>query len=117
MVAEPRDLDADQFGGPYHQGALGHTDLHAVDGEVHHLDSCGVGAGVCGLRHLTPHPLIRVTSRADAKLHFSAACRVILRLLAEVITPPPLPWPSASRRAGRTDSRRTDAPCTRRGRT
>ena len=33
VVAEPRDLDADQLGGADHQRALGDGDLDAVDGQ------------------------------------------------------------------------------------
>ena len=33
VVAEPRDLDADQLGGADDQGALGHLHLEAVDGQ------------------------------------------------------------------------------------
>ena len=44
VVAEPRDLHADLLGGADHQGALGHADLDAVDGQrdqVGLLDAVG----------------------------------------------------------------------------
>jgi hypothetical protein len=37
VVAEARDLDADQFGGTDHQGALRHGDLDAVDADGHQV--------------------------------------------------------------------------------
>lgn len=53
VVAEARDLDAEEFGGADHQGALGHGDLDAVDGERHQVlgRHPGRGAGCGAGRH------------------------------------------------------------------
>ena len=48
VVAEPRDLDAEQLGGPDDQRALGHGDLEAVDGDGHARRPAGSTAPVAG---------------------------------------------------------------------
>src|SRR5690606_28250759 len=42
VIAEPRDLDPDQFGGTDHESALGHGDLGVVDGDVHEVGGLGL---------------------------------------------------------------------------
>ena len=91
VVAEPRDLDADQLGGADHQRALGHPDLDAVDGQV---------------------------DQSSRSRRLGAWRRSVTVIGSFAPAPCAVDGRTASRRPGRTGSRRArGARRTRRGRT